>query len=310
MEEYEVNIKNPLSAPYQTGEYLISDIGAASNFRSAMSLEENPYRASGSHQLSLVDFASVFRSEIVLPYHPKAIHLIDLREESHGYFAGEPVSWYADNDFSNVGKSTELILAEEEARLKAYEGHKTRLYTITDDAGDDLGQERVVPASYAEIKATSVRTEAEVASQLAEILSIPVKYTRIPVTDHSAPSDDALHALSGVMPFPGWDDPWLHFHCHGGDGRTTTFLAAYDMWRTSRMRYYHASDQDERFPAFEDFIRRQCQLFPYDLDPAGGNCGPAVTGWKLPLAQARWDALQKYYDVVGPRVPASRANIA
>ncbi len=55
-----VQIANPLEAPYRTGAYLISDVNSTglANFRSAIHLADHPYRASGSHQLSLIDFAT------------------------------------------------------------------------------------------------------------------------------------------------------------------------------------------------------------------------------------------------------------
>ena len=52
-------------------------------------------------------------------------------------------------------------------------------------------------------------------------------YCRFPTTDHVRPRDtevDAFVAFASTLP----TDTWLHFHCRGGDGRTTTFLVMHD----------------------------------------------------------------------------------
>lgn len=285
----DVNFANPLAGPYRTGSYLISDVGP-DNFRDAMTLPDHPYRASGSHQLGVADFVRVLNQVVVLRK-PRKLYLVDLREETHGFFDGAPVSWYADNDFGNVGMGKDLIVAEEEARLKAYEGKSTQLFTIEDDSSDDLQQERVVPISYTDVGPRSVRTEKEVAELLTDVFApTQVEYMRIPVTDHCAPTESTLRDIRYLESMSsGWDN-WVHFHCHGGDGRTTTFLALYDMlcWKRAASR---ASGESDPFPTLRWFADRQCQLFPYALDPAGGSCGKATTGWKLPLAQARWTVL-------------------
>ena len=279
----EVNTSNPLIVPYRTGSYLISDEGPADNFRSAMSLADHPYRASGSHQLGIADFVRVLGQGVVDPFRPSALFLIDLREETHGFFDGAPVSWYADNDFANVGQTETWIVFDEEQRVAACERRKTKLFVIKDDATDDLGQERVRPVSYTEIRPTSTRTEQDVAGVLTEVFRpTEVKYVRIPVTDHCAPLPWALTVLSNLEACMGGND-WTHFHCHGGDGRTSTFLALYDMlcWKRS----------GDPLPSLEEFAARQCELFAYCLDPGGCDCGKETTGWKLSLAQRRWETL-------------------
>lgn len=286
---HEVNTANPLGAPYRTGSYLISDEGP-DNFRTGMALTDHPYRASGSHQLGISDFVTVLGEGVINPYQPETLCLVDLREETHGFFNGTPVSWYSDNDFGNVGMSAGLIIAEEEARLGVYEGEKTQLFTIEDDATDDLKQERVLPVSYVETVVSSARTEAEVAELLSDVFKpTKVTYVRIPVTDHCAPGEKALTRLENLA-----SASWVHFHCHGGDGRTTTFLALYDM--LSWFRENRRGSVGTPLPSVEEFAARQCQLFSYCLNPDGcTNCGEATTGWKLSLAQQRWNAINDFH---------------
>jgi hypothetical protein len=116
------------------------------------------------------------------------------------------------------------------------------------------------------------------------------------VTDHCAPSHEALSKLmsfvSGVRP-----NDWVHFHCHGGDGRTSTFLALYDIicWKKA----------GGTLPALEEFAARQCQLFSYCLDPAGcdSGCGKPPKPWQLPLAQARWAVMADFLAGKAPKRP-------
>jgi Inositol hexakisphosphate len=53
------------------------------------------------------------------------------------------------------------------------------------------------------------------------------------VSDHCRPTDDMVDRfVTFVHGLPA--NAWLHFHCHGGDGRTTTFMALYDMIRNAQ----------------------------------------------------------------------------
>src|SRR6185437_3091378 len=75
-----LNVSNPLSGPYPTGSYLIRDIplrkeAESEHFRNAMTLHPNPFRASGSHQLNILQFRDVLGSHVVAKYRPSIIYL-------------------------------------------------------------------------------------------------------------------------------------------------------------------------------------------------------------------------------------------
>jgi hypothetical protein len=293
--EVPVQVGNPLEVPYRTGSYLIYDKGKSDNFRSASGLPKHPYRASGSHQLDFSEFAGVLYENVVKAHSPSTIYLVDLREETHGFFDGCAVSWYADNDFSNVGQPKDWITADEKARLGALAGRTTQVFTIACDCDDNRKQQRVMPVSYTNVSVGSAYTEADAAKMLTAKLGTTVEHVRIPVTDHCAPSDAALAALGTLWKKVGGND-WVHFHCHGGDGRTTTFLALYDMlcWKKS----------GAPLPPLDDFVCRQVLLFAYCLDPCGCECRgskklPATTGWKKSLAKKRWAKLEEFRQSLG-----------
>jgi ABC-type glutathione transport system ATPase component len=76
----------------------------------------------------------------VVPYvQPgRTIHLIDLREESHLFFNGRAVSWYADKDWANVGQPIEWIEADEKTQLdKIRAVPATQIFCIEKVKGTD-----------------------------------------------------------------------------------------------------------------------------------------------------------------------------
>ena len=288
-----VNISDPLSEPYRTGSYLVYDMppDAPDHFRSAWTLETHPYPASGSRQLNPDQLAERL-SEVIVRYRTRDLFLVDLREETHGFLDTRAASWYADNDFANVGQSTEWIQADEAARLGALKGQTTQVFTITSDSADNRHQQRVMPVSYQQITVATSATERE-AFDNRRIGGCTIHYVRIPVTDHCAPVGSALDALRSMVPVSGHPEKaWVHFHCHGGDGRTTTFLTLYDMlcWKTSN---------DPALGSLTEFACRQYGLAPnYCLNPDGCDCGTRPSaplhGWKRSLAIRRWQALEEF----------------
>jgi len=144
----------------------------------------------------------------------------------------------------------------------------------------------VTPTGYSEVAVKLALTEEGVASKLPA--TFRPRYIRIPVTDHCRPSEEAVNRFvdlcKGLKP-----GDWVHCHCHGGDGRTTSFLALFDMVNWAKAK------GTSNFPTIEYFAHRQCQIFTYCLNPDGcpnaTSCtsGISTTGdWKYYLALERW----------------------
>ena len=55
----------------------------------------------------------------MLPKLHGPVTVFDLRQEDHAFVNGEPISWFATNNWANVGKTHAEIVAEEEARVRA-----------------------------------------------------------------------------------------------------------------------------------------------------------------------------------------------
>ena len=73
---------------------------------------------------------------------------------------------------------------------------------------------------------------------------------------------------------------WVHFHCEAGKGRTTTFLALYDILRNARR------------VSLQDIVNRQSLLVgDYNLLDLAGQ-----SGWKAPLFADRAAFVRAFFD--------------
>src|SRR5260221_8060214 len=168
--------------------------------------------------------------------------LVDLRQESHVFINGIPVSWYADDDWANVGRS--LAWIEEDETLHLVRMVAARSITVGTVVKGKDGQVSMKDPVNVDVK--DATTEMGLAHQLG------IDYIRIPVSDHCRPTDDMVDRfVTFVHGLPA--NAWLHFHCHGGDGRTTTFMALYDMIRNAQN------------VSLDDTVARQSLIGPYHL---------------------------------------------
>ena len=174
-------------------------------------------RISGSAQCTAAGFASLYSKLSAAAAAPGApIYDVDLRQESHGFADGLPVSWHKKNNLANEGKTPEEVALDEEERLAELAGVTT---TFVPKGKTDKG--RVEAVTFAP---QNVQTEKEV------VEAIGFRYVRFYVTDRTQPDTETIEAfLDFVESLPR--DAWLHFHCRAGHGRTTTFMAMYDMIR-------------------------------------------------------------------------------
>jgi protein tyrosine phosphatase (PTP) superfamily phosphohydrolase (DUF442 family) len=194
------------------------------------------------------------------------VYLVDLRQESHVFLNGTAVSWYADKDWSNVGRSLAWIEGDERLKLiRLVAGRTAMAGTIVKSSNGEVSASDPVA-----VEITDATTESGLATQFN------VEYRRIPVPDHCRPTDDMVQdfvTFVGALP----DQAWVHFHCHGGDGRTTTFLALYDMIRNaSRV-------------SLDDIVARQSMLGQYKLFGGDGS------GWRATVEAARTRFIKDFY---------------
>jgi protein-tyrosine phosphatase len=218
-------------------------------------------RASGSGQFSGPGL------ERLMGLLPARVTVFDLRQETHVFVNGLPVSWYATNNWANVGRPREEIEGEEGDRCHTFVP-RTRL--LLSDAGARKAAPDVAPPVSLEV--------ADVQTEAALVRMAGAAYVRITVSDHARPTDvEVDRFLLAVRELP--PEGWAHFHCRAGRGRTTTFLALYDMLRNAHR------------VSLEDIARRQ-ELLAEDYDVLR----PAESGsWKAPFTEDRIAFVRAFY---------------
>jgi len=199
------------------------------------------------------------------------VTVFDLRQEDHAFVNGEPISWYATNNWANVGKSHDAIVAAETARVTSCK------IGATVDVSDDKGIKGGGAATSAEhMKVMRAQTEREV------VAAAGAAYVRVTVTDHARPLDEEVDRfIVAVRALPA--DGWAHFHCRAGRGRTTTFLALYDMLRNAP----HV--------ALADIVNRQ-SLLAGDYNLLASEPASADEAWKAGVAADRAAFVRAFYN--------------
>ena len=207
------------------------------------------------------------------------IYLVDLRQESHGYVNhAYPVSWHKERNWANRGRTAEQVERDERGRLAALIGSR-----VTFEPMGRYDTEHFEPAT---LDVNAVTTEREAAERIG------FQYFRIAATDQAAPSDaaiDSFVALAASLP----ETAWLHFHCHAGHGRTTTFLIFYDLMKNPGL-------------PLETIAARQYALGGSDI------LHPSGEGWRGDEQEKRAGVVRAFYQYVkeegkaGFRTPWSR----
>jgi hypothetical protein len=151
------------------------------------------------------------------------IWIVDLRKESHGFINGIPISWYARGNQSNTDESDSNILRLENMLFRDIKRQKgLMVYQVEEKQAGQL------------LKTTPINVTLESAqTEIGLVSNYNLGYIRLGVLDHHRPSDDVVDDFVDlVKSLP--NDAWLHFHCRGGKGRTTTFIAMYDMLKNGK----------------------------------------------------------------------------
>ncbi|MFA4875017.1 MAG: hypothetical protein WC690_06710, partial [bacterium] len=191
----------------------------------------------------------------------RKITVVDLRQESHGFINGEiPVSWYANHDWANLGKSLQEIEQDE----------RERQGELLSSGRAEVGR-KSADAKRIDVKVGSVSTEKELVEKGG------LTYFRIPVPDHRRPDAADVDRFVELVRFLP-EGQWLHFHCEAGEGRTTMFMAMYDMMRNAKAI------------SFRDILQRQYVLGGIDLRKLG-----PVRSWQHKYSAERLNFLKRFY---------------
>ena len=152
--------------------------------------------------------------------HLKDIIVVDLREESHGFTDGRPFMWFGEFNAANSELENNNVLDKEGRAISSIKSLDTLNLKIILEKDYKNGWFK--KSADITFKNPVIKSEKDV------VESAGLKYYRIPVTDHKYPTkEDEERIVNFMKSLP--KNSLLYVHCLGGHGRTTTFLAMYDM---------------------------------------------------------------------------------
>ncbi len=221
-------------------------------------------KISGSGQFSKNSLKKIINS---LPRNHRVI-VVDLRQESHGFFNGTAVSWYGMRDWANVGKRLGKIKQEEKSLLEQSLQKKNVVLNKIINKGIQEHED------YETVSIPFTIHHASTEERLVQ--EHDIDYFRIPLTDHITP---AYHLVDRFIEFVQQlpHDTWLHFHCSAGIGRTTTLMTMYDMMKNAKK------------VTFDDIMKRQWYI-------GGRNMELANSRWSASYQIDRLQFLKEFYD--------------
>lgn len=203
--------------------------------------------------------------------HP--IYIIDLRQETHLFVNGLPVSIFYKRNEINWGKSPELIQTQERNWVDYLSQKKSLLINQLGRPVNGLK----VPTHPLKLSIQEISTEKEAVHKAG------LNYFRITVSDFHPPTaeqvDQFLKFYQNRPP-----KAWLHFHCAAGNGRTTTFMVMTDILANARD------------VSLDDIVRRQALLGGIDLFAVSKSL--KLMPWKSKYHKARVEFIKLFYSYV------------
>ncbi|CAO4834252.1 MAG: hypothetical protein CNLJKLNK_00120 [Holosporales bacterium] len=184
---------------------------------------------SGSRQFNRAQLTSLI---YLLTAHKKVpkdkIYIIDLREEAHLFMDEHSVTLAHKKATASVnifhpfmGIAPQTIQAFEDKLVNFVQCEQNKAISIID--------KKKFFSRHKKINISSVDAQTE----RAVVESLGVHYKRFSVTDHKRPTDalldDFINFFQNLPP-----DVWLHFHCRGGSGRTSSFMIMVDILKNAK----------------------------------------------------------------------------
>ncbi len=150
---------------------------------------------------------------------------LDLRQETHGFVNGMPVSWYGKYDWADLNLSRNEVIKLENHKLDSL--NKLKDVTVTHVLAKNKADDTFKKIQDTTFPILSVMTEEDLAK------ANEIGYFRITATDHRQPTTPDVDRFVDFVK-KQQSGSWFHFHCHAGDGRTTTFMVMYDMMKNAK----------------------------------------------------------------------------
>ncbi len=201
------------------------------------------------------------------------IYIIDLRQETHVYIDGLPISIFYKKDEINWGKNS-LEIKELEDKWVSKINHNKSIILYTQG----------IPRLNIKTTTNPVKVGVNQASSEEKLVTnMGLQYLRIPVPDYHPPSPAQVDQfLNFKKNLPA--NAWLHFHCAGGKGRTTTFMLLNDIIE-------NASNYSLKY-----LVERQSRLGGINI--AIPSKSLLTQPWKDEYHKARIDFIELFYHFI------------
>lgn len=215
----------------------------------------------------------------------KKIYIVDLLKEYHGFIDFSenaiPFTWRALNNTVNFGVDYNKIEGSEKDII--YRMVEKLFSGPIEIISSFLSNEGGVKEIYHKVlinKYETIISEKELVNQLN------INYIRLPCPDYSPPPYEAILDLAYFTQntFDREND-WVHFHCHGGRGRSTAFSLIFDMF----MRLESGNLSRTSFETLLEFHKenggKDLAMTPIEI-------------WKQELAEERYNLLGNLYNLL------------
>lgn len=192
---------------------------------------------------------------------------LDLRQESHAYLNDQAITYATRHNWINYGKTEQESQLAEDDWIQAIRKNPLLENVLTPE---QLKTFAFTDGVTVEIK--SVMNENEAAKKAG------FEYKRLMVSDHMAPRqheiDEFIRFVKSLPP-----NSWIHLHCRGGEGRSSTFLVMLDMLKNAGT------------VSFDEIIKRHASIPPYyDLSQCTRRCKELTLYY-----QKRYAFVQEFY---------------
>lgn len=200
---------------------------------------------SGSRQPTKSDFIYILNNSNILGISLgrkkiEKIVFFDLRQELHLHTDVGPVGAAAitiadeNSDSEEQYQVSELFFQDEDALKRIILTWPWRVFTeikIKKNKDPTLLHNSVIfePGIF---EFAMVQTELEIIQQLNNDPNkdyVQLEYRRLSIKDHGIPGTAEVEDFVQFAIDAAKSNTWVHFHCHGGKGRTSTFIAMYNL---------------------------------------------------------------------------------
>jgi predicted protein tyrosine phosphatase len=208
-------------------------------------------------------------------YLNEKIVIVDLRQESHGFINGKPVSWRSYFEKINQNKEISKILSDEKLHLDAAKkDHEIVINEVVKRDKDSGWYEDVAPKNI---------TVNQAISENDLVQNNGFEYQRFSIRDFDIPEAKEFSRMINFIKNLS-EDKKIYVHCAGGRGRTTMFLVILDILKNGTK------------VELEEIFKRQNKLGGAKLDEISKE-----EAWSKKLATERLKILKDFYRVTAEK---------